>query len=72
MLFCLCLPPQADLNAKVSKLSSEREFLKSLNDTLLANQKQFQQQLTASQNQLQEKDAELKDMQEQVSLEWMK
>jgi hypothetical protein len=45
--------------------------LKSLNDTLLANQKQFQQQLTAAQQQLQEKEAELKDMQEQVCGLWV-
>jgi hypothetical protein len=58
--------PQGDASASSSKLESDCQFLRSLNETLLANQKQFQGQVGGLQQQLAEKEAEVKDLQEQV------
>jgi hypothetical protein len=51
----------------LSKVTEEREFLRSLNETLLSNQKEFNTQLAAAQAELKDKDAQLQDLQEQVS-----
>lgn len=42
-------PPQADANAKLQASQREAGFLKQLNDTLLANQKDYQARLAAAQ-----------------------
>ena len=39
---CSSLPVQVDASAALAKAREERDFLKALNDTLLANQKDFQ------------------------------
>jgi hypothetical protein len=57
---------QGDASTSSSKLESDCQFLRSLNETLLANQKQFQGQVGGLQQQLAEKEAEVKDLQEQV------
>jgi BRCA1-associated protein len=57
---------QSELSSAASKASEEREFLRSLNETLLANQKDFGCKLQAAQAALADKDAQLQDLQEQV------
>ncbi|KAF8069519.1 BRIZ2 [Scenedesmus sp. PABB004] len=57
---------QSDVSASVAKVGEEREFLRSLNETLLANQKEFGVQLKAAQAAIAEKDAAVADLQEQV------
>jgi hypothetical protein len=57
---------QAELTGNLSKMTEEREFLRSLNETLLSNQKEFNTQLAAAQAELKDKDAQLQDLQEQV------
>lgn len=57
---------QADLTSSLGKVTEEREFLRSLNETLLSNQKDFNSKLAAAENALKEKDAQLQDLQEQV------
>lgn len=57
-----------DLTAGVAKAQQEKDFLKSLNDTLLANQKDFQQKLAAAQQAANAKDALIQDLQEQVGV----
>lgn len=57
---------QSDLTANLSKVTEEREFLRSLNETLLSNQKEFSSKLAAAQADLKDKDAQLQDLQEQV------
>jgi hypothetical protein len=59
---------QADLMSSLGKVTEEREFLRSLNETLLSNQKEFNSQLAAAQADLKEKEAQLVDLQEQVRL----
>lgn len=63
---CCCVHRQAELGSAVQKASDEREFLRSLNETLLANQKEFGVKLKAAQVALADKDAQLQDLQEQV------
>ncbi|KAL4444019.1 hypothetical protein ABPG75_011756 [Micractinium tetrahymenae] len=57
-------------SGRLAKAEEERQFLEQLNDTLLANQKDFQVRLKAAEEALQrttaEKDAAIQDMQEQV------
>lgn len=60
----LCL--QSDLNSSLSKVTEEREFLRSLNETLLSNQKDFNSKLATAQADLAAKDAQMQDLQEQV------
>lgn len=60
------LPCQSELTASLSKVTEEREFLRSLNETLLSNQKEFNTKLAAAQAELKDKDAQLQDLQEQV------
>jgi len=48
------------------KLSSEQEFLKSLSDTLLTNQKELRQQLDDTRAELASKETLNKDLQDQV------
>eukprot|EP00878_Enallax_costatus_P011007 GHUV01011496.1.p1 GENE.GHUV01011496.1~~GHUV01011496.1.p1 ORF type:complete len:327 (+),score=137.85 GHUV01011496.1:94-1074(+) len=55
-----------ELSSSVAKVGEEREFLRSLNETLLANQKEYSNKLKAAQAALAEKDALLQDLQEQV------
>lgn len=50
----------------MSKVGDEREFLRSLNETLLANQREFNTRLAASQAEVTAKQAQLEDLQEQV------
>jgi hypothetical protein len=57
---------QSELTGSLSKVTEEREFLRSLNETLLSNQKEFSSKLAAAQAELKEKDAQLQDLQEQV------
>lgn len=57
---------QSGLTGSLSKVTEEREFLRSLNETLLSNQKEFSSKLAAAQAELKEKDAQLQDLQEQV------
>ena len=52
--------------SSLGKVTEEREFLRSLNETLLSNQKEFNSQLAAAQADLKEKEAQLVDLQEQV------
>lgn len=59
---------QSELNSSLSKVTEEREFLRSLNETLLSNQKEFNSKLTAAQAELTAKDAQLQDLQEQVGV----
>lgn len=54
------------MSTSVAKVGEEREFLRSLNETLLANQKDYSTKLKAAQASLAEKDAQLQDLQEQV------
>lgn len=54
------------MTGNLSKVTEEREFLRSLNETLLSNQKEFNTQLAAAQVELKDKDAQLQDLQEQV------
>jgi uncharacterized protein involved in exopolysaccharide biosynthesis len=54
------------LTASLSKVTEEREFLRSLNETLLSNQKEFSSKLAAAHAELKDKDAQLQDLQEQV------
>jgi len=51
----------------VTNVSEERDFLRSLNETLLANQKEFGAKLAAAQAALGDKDKQLADLQEQVA-----
>jgi BRCA1-associated protein len=57
---------QAELSASVNKVSEERDFLHSLNETLLANQKDFGLQLKGAQQALADSEARVQDLQEQV------
>lgn len=60
----------ADTSGRLVKAEEERQFLRQLNDTLLANQRDFQTRLKAAEEALQrtvaEKDAAIRDLQEQV------
>ncbi|KAI8465209.1 MAG: brca1-associated protein [Monoraphidium minutum] len=56
----------AETQAAAAKLSEEREFLRSLNDTLLSNQKAYAAKLKAAEEAAAAKDAAIKDLQEQV------
>ncbi|WIA10155.1 hypothetical protein OEZ85_010359 [Tetradesmus obliquus] len=56
----------SELSSAAAKAAEEREFLRSLNETLLANQKEFGAKLTAAQAAAADKDAQLQDLQEQV------
>lgn len=47
-------------------MTEEREFLRSLNETLLSNQKDFNSKLATAQADLAAKDAQMQDLQEQV------
>lgn len=66
----LLLRPQSELSSAAAKAAEEREFLRSLNETLLANQKEFGAKLTAAQAAAADKDAQLQDLQEQVRQRW--
>jgi hypothetical protein len=66
LLFLQTACAQSELSAAASKATEEREFLRSLNETLLANQKDFGCKLKAAQAALADKDAQLQDLQEQV------
>ena len=71
-LLCMCQRGgclQADASASSTKLDSDCQFLRSLNETLMSNQKQFQGQVAALQEQLAAKDAAVQDLQEQVGLD---
>jgi hypothetical protein len=57
---------QSELSSAAAKASEEREFLRSLNETLLANQKDFGTKLQQAQAAMADKDAQLQDLQEQV------
>lgn len=63
---------QSDLSSSVAKVGEEREFLRSLNETLLANQKDFSTKLKAAQSALAGKDAQLQDLQEQVRMQGLR
>ncbi|KAL4430038.1 hypothetical protein ABPG77_004408 [Micractinium sp. CCAP 211/92] len=60
----------ADTSGRLARAEEERQFLKQLNDTLLANQRDFQTRLKDAEEALQrttaEKDAAIRDLQEQV------
>lgn len=58
---------QADATASLQRIETEKEFLRSLNETLLSNQKGFKQQLQASKEDVSSKDAMIKDLKDQVS-----
>ena len=57
---------QADALTSLHRLGEEKEFLRGLNDTLLANQRDFKQQLEAAKQQLGVRDDTNRDLQEQV------
>lgn len=56
-----------ELSASVNKVREERDFLRSLNETLLANQKDFGVKLKDAQQALAASEAQVQDLQEQVS-----
>ncbi|KAL4855291.1 BRCA1-associated protein [Chlorella vulgaris] len=60
----------ADVTGRLQRAEEERLFLKQLNDTLLANQKEYQVRLKAAEEQLGQttaaKDAAIRDLEEQV------
>ncbi|GMH32890.1 hypothetical protein BSKO_00724 [Bryopsis sp. KO-2023] len=60
----------AESNAKMEKLREEKEFLRSLNENLIANQKEWQDKCKSSEERLAamtaEKDACIRDLEEQV------
>ena len=58
--------PQADSTASVQRITEEKEFLRSLNETLIANQKDLKERLAASKEQVASKDAAIRELQEQV------
>jgi hypothetical protein len=58
---------QSDVSAQVKKHEQEAGFLRSLNETLLSNQKDFQQKLGAAKTELAAKEETINDLQEQVS-----
>ncbi len=49
------------MTERCEKAEKEKEFLKSLNDTLLGNQKQFKQQQSFIEEKLRRKEAESKE-----------
>jgi hypothetical protein len=57
---------QSELSSAAAKAGEEREFLRSLNEALLANQKDFGCKLKQAQAALADTDAQLQDLQEQV------
>eukprot|EP00775_Hariotina_reticulata_P010878 gene10878-11032_t len=57
---------EAELSASVNKVREERDFLRSLNETLLANQKDFGVKLKDAQQALAASEAQVQDLQEQV------
>lgn len=57
---------QSDAQSSAAKLQEEREFLRSLNETLLANQKAYADKLRAAEGAAAARDAEVVDLQEQV------
>jgi BRCA1-associated protein len=56
----------AEMTAKLDKSEEERKFLKELNDSLLSNQRDFALQLKAAEAAAAAKDAEARDLSEQV------
>jgi len=54
------------LGGKLDKVEKERMFLKQLNDTLLANQKEFVEKLKGAEVVVREKEKEIEDLKEQV------
>ncbi len=56
----------ADVSTSLQSVTKEREFLRSLNETLLSNQKEFQQRLQEAKQEAVAKEATIKDLQEQV------
>jgi BRCA1-associated protein len=56
----------ADAQSKLASVRQEREFLKHLNDTLLANQKEFAEREKAAGALAAKRDAELAELREQV------
>lgn len=61
-----CVIMQADVAAGLSKAREERDFLRTLNETLLANQKDYQVRLEAAAKREEARDATIQDLQEQV------
>lgn len=59
-------PRQTDMSGALQQTNKERDFLRSLNETLLANQQDFQKQLTAVKAELVAKEDANRDLQEQV------
>jgi BRCA1-associated protein len=59
---------KVDTGTAVKRLTEEKEFLRSLNDTLLSNQRDFKSQLQTAKAELATKDASIKDLQEQVMM----
>ena len=61
---------QAETSGRAKKVQQERDFLKQLNDTLLANQREYKVQLAAAAEKLAstnaQKDAQIQELQEQV------
>jgi len=56
----------ADINDRLRKMTEEKEFLKEVNDNLLANQKAFIEKLKAAEGRVKEQDATITDLQEQL------
>lgn len=56
----------AEVSAGAARVTEERDFLRSLNDTLLANQKDFTAQLEAARQDATTRAAQVKDLEEQV------
>ena len=52
--------------ASVQRMMEDNEFLRSLNETLMANQKDFKDRLAASKEEVAAKEAKIRDLQEQV------
>lgn len=52
----------------VQRVTEEKDFLRSLNETLLSNQKEFKDLLNAAKDDVAVKEATIKDLQEQVHL----
>lgn len=55
-----------ELTSCVEKLTEEKEFLRSLNETLLVDQKAFRQQVEVLEKEVKGRDATIQDLEEQV------
>ncbi len=61
-----CLLHQAEIQAEAQKASEDRTFLRSLNEQLLANQKELKASTDGAKAELAQRDAAIADLREQV------